>query len=74
MALLHPTGTLIAVIISKQQALIKTMQKQEESLKFTKKFILSNCIQSNLNYLDSLGPHEIVWIIEGLDYPKDEYQ
>ena len=29
--------------------------------------------QLNLDYLDSLGPHEIVRIIEGLDSGKCEY-
>ena len=33
--------------------------KQESTVNFT--------IQSNLDYPHSLGPHEIVWIIEGPD-------
>ena len=30
-------------------------------------------VQSNLDYPDSLGPHEIVWIIKGPDNRKYEY-
>jgi len=30
-------------------------------------------VQSNLDYLDSLGLDEIVWIIEGPDNQKYEY-
>ena len=35
---------------------------------------IKNIIQSKLDYLDSLGPHEIVRIIEGPDNQKYEYK
>ena len=37
-------------------------------------FYRQHCtVESNLDYLDSLGPDEIVRIIEGLDNQKYEY-
>ena len=36
-------------------------------------FMENNGIQSNLDYLDTLGPDEIVRIIEGPDNRKYEY-
>jgi len=36
-------------------------------------FSLFSLVQSNLDYLDSLGLDELVWIIEDLDNQKYEY-